>query len=121
MMKTILLLERDEGVRRMLSRLLTEEGYSVLVVADQDAALAKAAELGADLVITDCSDPATRNGSEKSPHPPTGIPAPPVIWMTESPNPSSESSPQWAWLEKPLDLPKLLQVIRAFLAVRTPA
>ncbi len=57
MEKTVLIAEDDQSVREVLQRLLTAQGYRVLVAADGEEALAEVAAAAPDVVVTDAMMP----------------------------------------------------------------
>lgn len=117
MKKQLLLLDDDPGVRRMLRRLLENEGYAVKCAASGKEALGIAAEEEIHLVLLDLNlsgengwDVFEKLGSE--------LPTAPIIVITARSNQlfPSLASGAGALMEKPLDLPKLLRTIEELLA-----
>jgi CheY-like chemotaxis protein len=112
MKKTILLADDDPAVRRMLCRVLDGENYRVLPASDGQEALAACHTGGVDLVLLDLSQPAETDWRTfrrlSSEHPSL-----PVILIAGQPEQPIPHRPKGlaAWLEKPLDLPKLLRTI----------
>jgi DNA-binding response OmpR family regulator len=117
MKKKILLVDDDPGVRRMLQRVLEEEGFFVVPAPNGVEALARARDTALDLMLLDLNLP-VQNGWDT----PKQLAAEdlllPVIIITARPNqlfPALASGAD-ALMEKPLDLPKLLRTIRELLA-----
>ncbi|HSU55203.1 MAG TPA: response regulator [Candidatus Dormibacteraeota bacterium] len=114
MKKRILLVEDDSAVRRMLSRILADEDYTVIPASDQREALKTAAAKGADLVVLDLSLPAHESQEALNrfaqEHPDL-----PVIVTTGSHHPPAVPGAR-SLMEKPLDFAKLLRTIQSLLA-----
>jgi len=115
-MKTILLVDDDSAVRRMLSRLLTEEHYHVITATNGLEAL-DLAEGTVDLVLLDLNLP-LKDGWTTFERLATRNPFLPVVIITARSNQifPALASGAGALMEKPLDLPSLLQTIRDLLA-----
>jgi DNA-binding response OmpR family regulator len=113
----ILLVDDDPGVRRMLLRVLEEEGYAVTPAADGLEAVESAADRAPELVLLDLNLP-FQNGWETFRRLVAGNPSLPIIIITARPNQlfSSLAAGAAALMEKPLDLPKLLRTIGELLA-----
>jgi two-component system response regulator HydG len=113
----ILLVDDDPGVRRMLLRVLEEEGYAVVPAANGIEALELAASRMPDLVLLDLNLP-LQNGWDTFERLTTENPLLPVIIITARPNQifPALAAGAGALMEKPLDLPKLLRTIRDLLA-----
>ena len=113
MKNTILLADGDSAVRRMLSRLLAEENYFVVSTQNGDQMLEVWSHSPVDLVLLDLDVP-EKNGGGVFQRFRTLHPAIPIIAITSQPNQilPAMASGVGALMEKPLDLPKLLQVIR---------
>jgi len=117
MKKTILLADDDSAVRRMLFRVLTDEGYFVMPASNGHEVLQITATGNVDLAVLDLSAPlddAWKNLEQLR----AGHPELPIILITARSNqvfPSLVSGVK-AMMEKPLDLPKLLHTIRDLLA-----
>ncbi len=116
MRKKILLVDDDPGVRYMLDRLLTDENYQVIPVANGVEALRANASSSPDLVLLDLNLP-VKNGWDTFEQLTTHDPLLPVIIITARPNQifPALASGVGALMEKPLDLPKLLRTIRHLL------
>jgi len=116
-MKTILLVDDDSAVRRMLSRLLTEEHYHVIPATNGFEALDIAEATPLDLVLLDLNLP-LKDGWTTFERLTTQNPFLPVVIITARSNQifPALASGAGALMEKPLDLPNLLQTIRDLLA-----
>jgi DNA-binding NtrC family response regulator len=120
MKKRILLADDDSAVRRMLFRVLTDEGYIVIAASNGRELLQSTAAGNVDLAVLDLSAPADdawRNLEQLT----AGHPELPIILITARSNtvfPSLRSGVK-ALMEKPLDLPKLLRTISDLLAGST--
>jgi DNA-binding NtrC family response regulator len=117
MKKRILLADDDSAVRRMLFRVLTDEGYQVIPASTGREALQSTASGNVDLAVLDLSAPlddAWKNLEQLT----AGHPELPIILITARSNqafPSLRFGVK-ALMEKPLDLPKLLRTISDLLA-----
>lgn len=82
-MKSIIVVDDDAAVRRIASRILSEEGFAVLEASDGDEALQLAEQLGHSigLVVTDIVMPRV-NGIELLEHLSRIRPALPVVLMS---------------------------------------
>jgi DNA-binding NtrC family response regulator len=120
MKKRILLADDDSAVRRMLFRVLTDEGYFVIPASSGREVLQSTTEGNVDLAVLDLSAPlddAWKNLQQLT----AKHPALPIILITARSNqvfPSLVSGVK-ALMEKPLDLPKLLRTISDLLAEST--
>ena len=117
MKKRILLADDDSAVRRMLFRVLTDEGYSVIQASNGREVLQSTASGNVDLAVLDLSAPlddAWKNLQQLN----AGHPELPIILITARSSPVFPSlvSGVKALMEKPLDLPKLLRTISEVLA-----
>jgi len=117
MKKRILLADDDSAVRRMLFRVLTDEGYVVIPASNGREVLQSTAMDNVDLAVLDLSAPlddAWKNLEQLT----AGHPELPIILITARSNPVFPSlrSGVKALMEKPLDLPKLLRTISELLA-----
>jgi DNA-binding response OmpR family regulator len=112
----IMLVDDDAGIREMLSRILTEEGYLVLPAANGQEALELAAAAPMDLVLLDLNLP-VKNGWDTFERLTNENPLLPVIIITARSNQlmTALAAGAGALMEKPLDFPKLLHTIRALL------
>jgi DNA-binding NtrC family response regulator len=117
MKKRILLADDDSAVRRMLFRVLTDEGYFVIPASNGREVLQGTASGNVDLAVLDLSAPfddAWKNLQQLN----AGHPELPIILITARSNPVFPTlvSGVKALMEKPLDLPKLLRTISEVLA-----
>lgn len=113
----ILLVDDDPGVRRMLLRVLEEEGYAVIPAADGLEALESVKCKAPNLVLLDLNLP-FQDGWGTFERLTTEIPSLPIIIITARPNQlfPALAAGAGALMEKPLELPKLLRTIRDLLA-----
>lgn len=120
--KKILLVDDDSAIRKILLRLLTEEGYSVLPAANGVEALEFASVAKFDLVLLDLNMP-QKNGWETFEQLALQDPLLPVIVITARPNQlfPALASGVGALLEKPLDFVRLLETIHSLLKEPTEA
>ena len=116
MKNKLLLVDDDPGVRRMLQRVLEEEGYVVVPAANGVEGLALANTTAPDLVLLDLNLP-MQNGWDIFERLNARIPSLAVIIITARPNQlfPALAAGVGALMEKPLDLPKLLRTIRELL------
>jgi DNA-binding response OmpR family regulator len=116
-MKKILLVDDDAGVRRMLVRVLEEDGYIVFAAVNGFEALEITARKSPDIVLLDLNLP-LQNGWVTFEQLTTENPLLPIIIITARSNQlfPALASGAGALMEKPLDLPKLLRTIRDLLA-----
>ncbi|PYJ07284.1 MAG: hypothetical protein DME25_04235 [Verrucomicrobia bacterium] len=107
MKKTILLVDEDPAVRRMLVRVLEEEDYNVIPAGTAEEAVRLP---GADVLHQNGTDLFERLTAEN--------PLLPLILLTARPNqPLPSSTPRaTSVMEKPLDLLKLLRAMDELLA-----
>ena len=112
----IMLVDDDPAIRKILLRLLTEEGYSVLPAANGIEALEYAAAAKFDLVLLDLNMP-QKNGWETFEQLTSDNPLLPIIVITARPNQlfPALASGAGALLEKPLDFARLLKTIQDLL------
>jgi PAS domain S-box-containing protein len=114
--ETVLVVEDEDDLREVITRLLTLGGYRVITATDGDAALsvARSAETPIDLVLTDVVMPG-RQGKEVAEEVLALRPGTPVVFM------SGYARPVLGWrleegvalIEKPFSGPKLLAAARA--------
>ena len=111
--KKILLVDDDSAIRKILLRLLSEEGYSVLPAANGVEALEFASIAKFDLVLLDLNMP-QKDGWETFEQLTSDDPLLPIIVITARPNQlfPALASGVGALLEKPLDFARLLETIR---------
>jgi len=112
----ILLLDDDAAIRHMLGRLLTQEGYLVISVATREEALELCTATKFDLVLLDLNLPGA-NGWDVFERLTAQDPLLPVVVITARSNQLfvALGAGAGALMEKPLDLPRLLQIIRDLL------
>ena len=84
-METVLVVDDDQAVRRLASRILSEAGYRVIEAGHPEAALAEAAATRVDLVLTDVFMPGM-SGAELASHLRADAPGLPVLLMTGAPD-----------------------------------
>ena len=114
--KRILLVDDDPTVCDSLSNVLVTEGYSVIPATNGQQALDLASELPADLVLLDLCMP-VMNGWDTFERLTAEYPLIPIIIVTARPNQlfTALSAGAGALLEKPMDIPTLLQTIKLLL------
>jgi DNA-binding response OmpR family regulator len=112
----ILLVDDEPAIRRILLRLLAEEGYRVLTTADELEALEEAGATECDLVLLDLNTPG-QNGWEMFEQLSEKNPLLPVILITARPNQffSALASGVRPLLEKPADTGELDSTIETLL------
>lgn len=115
--REILLVDDDPAIRRIIPRLLADEGYVAHTAADGARALDLASAVDFDLVLLDLNMP-TKDGWETLEQLRKTNPTLPVIVVTARPNQffTALDSGVGALLEKPLDFTKLFKTIRELLA-----
>jgi CheY-like chemotaxis protein len=113
--KKILIADDDQSVRRMVARVLESSGYEVLFAGRSVEGQNAGPE--PDLVLVDLKL-ADRGGWEVLERGREAFAGVPLIVMTAWPNQSDEAIRQGvdALMEKPLDLPLLLQTVADLLA-----
>ena len=116
-MAKILVVDDDPSVRYMLGRILLDEGYDALEAANGCEALKIASARKVDLVLLDLKMPGM-NGQETLKELAGLQPAPQVIIMTAYRDQADERTlaGAGALLQKPLDFPTLLELIKKLLA-----
>ena len=112
----ILLVEDEIHALAALTELLEEEGFAVTPATDYDQAMAALADQSFDLLLADVVLPHS-NGISLAGHASEIQPDLRVIMMSGYAPNASEMSPDWLFLRKPLDLAKLLEMIRTALPV----
>jgi len=117
MKKTILLVDEDPAVRRMLVRVLEEEDYNVIPAGTAEEAVRLPGAAALDLVLLDV-DVLHQNGADLFERLTAENPLLPLILLTARPNqPLPSSTPRaTSVMEKPLDLLKLLRAMDELLA-----
>jgi len=114
--KKIMLVDDDSAIRQMLARLLTGEGYDMLLAVSGSEAVRVVRAADIDLVLLDLNMPGM-DGWETFEKLATENPLLPIVVITARPNQSftALAAGIGALLEKPLDLPKLFRTIRGLL------
>jgi CheY-like chemotaxis protein len=120
--KRLLIVDDDPGVRTMLGRVLTGEGYLVQAAGDGEEALVVAGAQPFDLVILDLTLPPT-DGWDVFLRLRTAHPLLPVVVITARFGQAGAATLAGvdALLEKPLDYPTLLQTLAQVLAAPATA
>lgn len=115
--KQILLVDDDAAIRRIIPRLLADEGYFAHSAANGERALQLADAIEFDLVLLDLCMP-VQDGWQTLEQLLAKNPALPVIIITARPNQffTALASGVGALLEKPLDITRLFKTIRELLA-----
>lgn len=118
--KRLLLVDDEPAVRDALQRVLEVEGFDVVAVANCHDALARLDEWDANLVLLDVNV-AAESGWDLCRHVLADNPELHVIVITARPDQAAAALEFGvdALMEKPLDLPSLLQTIRGLLAEET--
>lgn len=121
MKKRILLADDDESVRKMVARVLESAGYAPLLAATGREAVAKFRTGPPDLVLLDLKMP-DQDGWKAFDEISRFDSLVPVIVITAWPNQYEQAVQRGidALMEKPLDLPLLLQTIHNLLAESEP-
>jgi DNA-binding response OmpR family regulator len=116
MKRKILLLDDDEAIRQILGRVLTQEGYVVILAATGPHALQLSNTAQLDLVLLDLNLPG-QNGWDVFERLTAEKPLLPIVIITARANQLfvALGAGAGALMEKPLDLPRLLQTIRDLL------
>ncbi len=116
---TILLIEDDARIAGELRRVLESEGWKVVIAGSAEAGLARAAEKGCDLVITDFRLPGA-SGMDVLKRLHAAQPRLPVILMTAhgTTDTAIEATKMGAYdyLLKPFEMPELLALVQKALA-----
>jgi DNA-binding response OmpR family regulator len=117
MNKRILLVDDDRAVRESLTRVLVQEGYSVLPAENGQEALNIAAVAAVDLVLLDLNLPVL-NGWDTFERLTAQNPLLPILVITARPNQifPALASGVGGLMEKPLDFPRLLRTIGDMIA-----
>ncbi len=115
--KRILLVDDDPTVRESLNNLLVAEGYSVIPAENGQHALDLASQSSVDLVLLDLNMP-VMNGWDTFERLTAEHPLIPIIIATARPNQlfMALNAGVGALLEKPMDIPTLLQTMKNLLA-----
>jgi DNA-binding NtrC family response regulator len=117
MTKRILLADDDASVRETLGRVLELEHYEVVLAGGGRDALAKLRADPPDLVLLDLSVP-EQNGWQAFEAMCRAAPRVPILIITAIPHQAKRAAQRGAvaLMEKPLHLPRLLQVLNDLLA-----
>ena len=115
--KKILLADDDPGIREMLGRVLESENYEVVSAKNGNEAAAKFVSWRPDLVLLDLNMP-DRDGWSAFRFMAAAHPSLRVIIITARPNQSEKANELGAdaIMEKPLNLPALLEAMKGLLA-----
>ncbi|AIY40315.1 Chemotaxis regulator - transmits chemoreceptor signals to flagelllar motor components CheY [Collimonas arenae] len=118
--KTILVVDDSAVMRKLISSILAERAYQVLLTEDGEAALQQARSAAIDLVLTDWNMPAMGGGKliralrEMSRYAET-----PVLVLTTEARESEKNEAREAgangWLRKPVEPATLLEVVASLL------
>jgi CheY-like chemotaxis protein len=116
-MKKILLADDDPGIREMLGRVLESEHYEVILAKNGNEAGAKFVSREPDIVLLDLNMP-DRDGWSAFRFMEVVHPLLPVIIITARPDQYAQAEKLGvdALMEKPLNLPVLLEAIEGLLA-----
>src|ERR1019366_8384267 len=114
--KRILLVDDDPSMRDSLNEVFVAEGYFVIPAENGQQALDLANQLPVDLVLLDLNMP-VKNGWDTFEELTREHPLIPIVIVTARPNQlfTSVSAGAGALLEKPMDIPTLLQTIKKLL------
>ena len=110
MKKKILLVNEDPAVRRMLFRVLTGEGYMVVMAEPEMEPLRSALATDVDLALLDI-DVGDEGGWHQVETLARENTALPVVVLSDRPDLLAKPAHVSAVLEKPLDVPRLLRTI----------
>jgi two-component system chemotaxis response regulator CheY len=118
--KTILVVDDSAVMRKLLSSILFEQAYDVLLAEDGEAALQQARSAGADLVLTDWNMPAMGGGQLiRQLRQLAGYAETPVLVLTTEARESEKADARQAgacgWLRKPVEPATLLEVVASLL------
>jgi DNA-binding NtrC family response regulator len=113
----VLIIDDDEAVRESMKKILQREDYEVLLAPDGRSALEQIDPHGIDLLMLDIDLP-VQSGWEVFGEFTMRRPALPVIVITGHPGqyPVAQAAGVDAFMEKPIDAPKLLQTMQDVLA-----
>lgn len=116
----VLLADDDRSVLEALGAVLESEGFEVIRAADGREAVEKFCEHPADLALLDLNMP-VKGGWDTFERLTSIDPLLPVIVITARPdaNPIARAAGVAALMQKPLDIPVLLEAMRYFLAQPT--
>jgi CheY-like chemotaxis protein len=116
MNKTILVVDDDVSVRESVTKVLRGAGYQTVLAAGGLEAIARFLAHSIDLVLLDIGLP-NQNGWETCKHLALGHAEVPIVVITgqEGQSNSALAAGAVALMQKPLDAPRLLQMIRELL------
>lgn len=117
MKKRILIADDDSSVRKSLGRVLEDEGYQIMLAADGREAIETFNSGPVDLLLLDIGLP-IQNGWNTFERITSQALLFPIIIIVGKANPCdiAMASNLGALMEKPLEVPQLLQMVRALLA-----
>ena len=117
MKKTVLIADEDASVRKALARVLEEEGYQIIMVADARETLERFESGAVDLLLMDISLP-MKSGWAAFERITGRAQALPIIIVAAKANPYDMgiAASIGTLMEKPLDVSQLLQKIQELLA-----
>lgn len=116
MARTLLVVEDEPSIADLLALVLEAEGYRVVVVGDGRAALRRLAEGGCDLVLSDVMLPYLDGlGLARAMDADPALHALPLVLMSAVHRPPDGVPPYAAFLPKPFDLDKLLDMVARLL------
>lgn len=115
----ILLVEDEQMLRKILTKILTQEGYQVLTANNGDEAIEKIKENRFDLMVTDLRMP-KKDGTQALPLIESLDPKLKVIILTGYPLPpeveEKVSKGRYLYMAKPFDNQELISKIESLLA-----
>lgn len=120
-MKTakILVVEDEQLLRKILTKILTQMGYQVITANNGDEAIAKIKENHFDLMVTDLRMP-KKDGTQAMPFIESLDPKLKIIILTGYPLPSEVeekvSQGRYQYMAKPFDNQELISKIKSLLA-----
>ncbi len=114
--KRVLVVDDDESVRKSIRKVLKQAGYEVMTAVDGEEATARFVPEQIDLVLLDLNLP-IRSGWDVFERLTTRYPVIPVIIITGMPNQyqTALAAGVGALLEKPIEVPVLLETIEQLL------
>jgi DNA-binding response OmpR family regulator len=117
MKRTVLVVDDDAPIRESLRKVLQAEGYEVVLAADGQQGLEQFDSKHIDLLLLDLSLPAN-SGWDLFDRFSSTNPLLPIVIITDRHNQYelAAGAGVGALMEKPLDVPSLLQIIAALLA-----
>jgi two-component system copper resistance phosphate regulon response regulator CusR len=117
MKRRVLVVDDDASVRESLAKVLREENYEVMVAADGQEAVERFEDYRIDLVLLDLGLP-IKTGWDAFERLTSENPLVPIIIITGQANQYrlAVAAGVGALMEKPLDVPQLLQTMKELLA-----